>query len=353
MNNETAGSVSAKLYSNTIFQGSIMSARSFFQNFNPGIRSNAVDELKCKYCDGDSKFITINGMNIHYKDQGQGPVLVLLHGVVSFLHTWDGWYDELKDRYRIIRLDLPGWGLTGPSPDEDYLAGAMNAYLDSFLGALGVRRCYMAGNSLGGYYAWNYAVHRPDMIEKLVLLDPIAYNQSLPYEFRLAQIPGAKPIINNFMLPRLLIKTSIERLYGRKERITPAVYDMYWDLIMREGNRRTLTKVFKFIADMSRSDTIYLDVKKVRVPVLMAWGRRDIWSRWKETLEEWKRDLPQAELVLYDNCGHMPMEEIPIESARDAHAFFMKGKKPAAKKKEALRNAGNTRPARRRAVTAG
>ncbi len=330
-----------------------MSVERFIQNFNPGIRSNSVDELKRKYCDADSRFITINGMNVHYKDQGKGPVLVLLHGVVSFLHTWDGWYDELKDRYRIIRLDLPGWGLTGPSPDEDYLAGAMNVFLDSFLGALGVRRCYMAGNSLGGYYAWNYAVHRPDMIEKLVLLDPIAFNQSLPYEFQLARIPGVKPLINNVMLPRLLIKTSIRRLYGRKERITPAVYDMYWDLIMREGNRRTLTKIFKLIADMSKSDTIYLDVKKVKAPVMMAWGKKDIWSRWKETINDWQRDLPHAELMMYDECGHMPMEEIPAVTARDAHDFFMKGKKPASKKKAALRAGGKGRPIGKRAVAAG
>ncbi len=312
-----------------------MSFNRFLQNFNLGIRSTPVEKLKCKYCDNESKFIKINGMDVHYKDQGQGPVLVLLHGVVSFLQTWDGWYDELNKHYRIIRLDLPGWGITGPSPEEHYLADDINAFLDLFLDALGIKRCYMAGNSLGAFYAWNYTVHRPDMIEKLVLLDPIAYNQSLPYEFRLVQIPGMKFIINNVMLPRMLIKTSIERLYGKKERIKPEVYDMYWENIMRQGNRRTLSKIFKFIADMSRSDTVYLDVKKIKAPVLMSWGNRDIWSRYKETLEQWKRDLPHAELVLYDNCGHMPMEEIPEVTARDAHEFFMKGMKPAPKKKRA------------------
>lgn len=315
-----------------------MSVNRFIQNFNMGIRSKSVEDLKCKYCDDESKFIMINGMNVHYKDQGRGPVLVLLHGVVSFLHTWDGWYDELKKHYRIIRLDLPGWGITGPSRNEEYMVEDINAFLDSFLSALKVDRCYMAGNSLGGFYAWNYAVHRPGMIEKLVLLDPIAYNQSLPYEFKLAQIPGVKFLINNVMLPRLLIKTSIMRLYGKKERIKPEVFDMYWENIMRDGNRRTLSKIFKYIADMSRSRTIYLDVKKIRIPVLMAWGRKDIWSRWKETLEEWQRDLPHAELVLYDNCGHMPMEEIPTVTARDAHEFFMRGRKSAVKKKRIHNN---------------
>jgi pimeloyl-ACP methyl ester carboxylesterase len=173
-------------------------------------------------------------------------------------------------------------------------------------------------------------------VKKLVLLDPIAYNQSLPYEFRLVQIPGMKFLVNNIMLPRALIQTSIRRLYGRPERITDYIHDVYWELLMRKGNRKTLTKVFDMIARMSRSDTVYLDVKKIRMPVFMAWGRQDIWSRWIETIEEWKRDLPHAGLVLYDACGHMPMEEIPVESARDAHAFFMKKAEPAKSKNKTV-----------------
>ncbi|HPA72427.1 MAG TPA: alpha/beta hydrolase [Spirochaetota bacterium] len=324
-----------------------MQARRFYRNFDLGIRSTPVEKLRSKYCDGNSKFITVNGTSVHYKDEGAGPVLVLLHGVVSFLHTWDGWCRELGDHYRIIRLDMPGWGITGPTMDEQYFCDDINLFLDRFLGALKIDRCFMAGNSLGAYYAWNYAVHRPEKVDKLVLLDPIAYNQSLPYEFRLAQIPGVKTLINNLFLPRLLIKTSIERLYGKKERIRPEVYDQYWENIMREGNRRTLTKVFKFIADMSVSDTVYRDVKKIKVPVLMAWGDRDIWSRWKETIEDWKRDLPHAELVMYRDCGHMPMEELPAETARDAHAFLVKGAAPK-KGGKARKKAGAVKKGKRK-----
>ena len=310
-----------------------MSAKGFFKNLNLGMRSTPLETLENKYCDKDSKFITIDGTRVHYKDHGTGPVLVLLHGVVSFLHTWDGWCEELKDHYRIIRLDMPGWGITGPTKNERYLREDINKFLDAFLGALKIDRCFLAGNSLGAFYAWNYTVHRPEKVEKLVLLDPIAYNQSLPYEFKLVKIPGVKPMINNLFLPRLFIRSSIQRLYGRKERIAPRVYDQYWENIMRDGNRRTLTKVFHFIAEMSKSDTIYRDVKKIKAPVLMAWGDKDIWSRWPETLEHWKRDLPHAEVIMYKDCGHMPMEELPVETARDAHNFFMKERATAMKKK--------------------
>lgn len=78
------------------------------------------------------------------------------------------------------------------------------------------------------------------------------------------QIPGSKFLVNNIMLPRFLIQTSIKRLYGRPERITDSGHDVYRELLMREGNRRTLTTVFDMIARMSTSDTVYLDVKKAR-----------------------------------------------------------------------------------------
>ncbi|HOD14856.1 MAG TPA: alpha/beta hydrolase [Spirochaetota bacterium] len=323
-----------------------MSLKTTLNNFKVGIRPIPLEKLKEKFCDADSRFITIDGMDVHYRDQGKGPALVLLHGVCASLHTWDGWCEELKDRYRIIRLDVPGWGITGPSKNEEYMSNVMNVFFDKFFDAVGLDTFYLAGNSLGGYYSWSYAVHRPDRVKKLVLLDPIAYNQSLPYEFRLVQIPGTKFLVNNIMLPRLLIQTSIKRLYGRSERISDYIHDVYWELLMRKGNRRTLTKVFDMIATMSKSDTVYLDVKKIRMPVLMAWGKQDIWSRWKETIEEWKRDMPHAELVLYDNCGHMPMEEIPVESARDAHAFFMKKAAP-------VKTGNKTKPVSKKKLAAG
>lgn len=310
-----------------------MSLKTALNNFKVGIRPIPLEVLKSKYCNDESRFISIDGLNVHYRDEGKGPALVLLHGVCASLHTWDGWCKELKDHYRIIRLDVPGWGITGPSKDERYLSDAMNLFFDRFFDAIGLDSFYLAGNSLGGYYSWSYAVHRPERVKKLVLLDPIAYNQSLPYEFRLVQIPGTKFLVDNILLPRFLIQTSIKRLYGRSGRITDIIHDVYWELLMRSGNRRTLTRVFDMIARMSKSDTVYRDVKKVRMPVLLAWGKQDIWSRWKETIEEWKRDMPHAELVLYDDCGHMPMEEIPVESARDAHAFFMKKAAPAKAKK--------------------
>jgi len=78
--------------------------------------------LKQKYAGGASRFALIEGMNVHYRDEGAGPPLVLIHGTLSSLHTWDGWVGQLAPHRRVIRLDLAGFGLTGPAPDRDYRA---------------------------------------------------------------------------------------------------------------------------------------------------------------------------------------------------------------------------------------
>ncbi len=301
-----------------------MADNRFLNFFDFSIRSKPVQELKDKYCNADSKFMDIDGLNVHYKDQGSGPVLLLMHGVVSSLFTWDGWYDELKDNFRIIRLDLPGFGITGPKKNEDYLAPATNIFLDKFLNKLNVEHCFVAGNSLGGFYGWNYTIHNPKRVDKLIILDTIAYNQSLPYIFILGNLPGAKFLIKHLVFPRFFIEDSLRRLYSDKSKITKLVADRYWELALREGNRGAIMQAFENIYKLSKSNTIAGEVKKINRPVLMVWGKQDVWSRYKETLKFWQADLPKAELILYDNAGHIPMEEIPELTAFDAFKFMAK-----------------------------
>jgi hypothetical protein len=101
-----------------------------------GVGSIPIENLKTKYAVPDSEFIAINGVNIHYKDEGKGPVLLLLHGICASLYTWDGWASELKKHYRIIRLDLPGWGLTGPIGEASVNLNKMMGFISDFLKAL-------------------------------------------------------------------------------------------------------------------------------------------------------------------------------------------------------------------------
>ena len=108
----------------------------FLSAYRPDI---PLTDLKRKYANADSRYLDIDGMPVHYRDQGQGPVLLLLHGTGASLHTWDGWIQPLENDFRIVRLDLPGFGLTGPAPDDDLHDRALRSIPARVCNAAGTR----------------------------------------------------------------------------------------------------------------------------------------------------------------------------------------------------------------------
>ena len=154
-----------------------------------------VSALQAKWAPPPSQFIAVRGMQLHVRDEGprdDAVPIVLLHGTGASLHTWDGWTRELTRERRVIRFDLPGFGLTGPSPDGVY---SIESYVDTVLAVadtLGVQRFILAGNSLGGYVAWATAVLHPERVDRLILVDAAGYpfqSQSVPLAFRIARTP--------------------------------------------------------------------------------------------------------------------------------------------------------------------
>ena len=113
-----------------------------------------LSELKKNYTNDFSSFVSIQGMDVHYRDEGEGPVIILLHGTGSSLHTWDKWTKILSENYRVIRLDLPAYGLTGPHPQKKYALDDYRLFLEEFLKKLELNKFMLAGNSLGGAIAW-------------------------------------------------------------------------------------------------------------------------------------------------------------------------------------------------------
>ncbi|MBU2066950.1 MAG: alpha/beta fold hydrolase, partial [Gammaproteobacteria bacterium] len=166
-----------------------------------------VADLKPRWALAPSQFVAIDGMLVHLRDQGprdDPSPIVLLHGTSASLHTWEGWVAVLQAKRRVISLDLPGFGLTGPFPDGDYRMAHYSAFLSHVLDQLQVPRAVVAGNSFGGQLAWQFALDHPQRVERLVLVDAAGYPRnatSIPIGFRLAQIPALAPLMAN-LLPR-------------------------------------------------------------------------------------------------------------------------------------------------------
>jgi len=281
-----------------------------------------LETLKQKYTNSHSRFIDIDGTLVHYRDQGSGRPLVLVHGIVSSLHTWDGWQTYLGDKYRIIRFDVPAFGLTGPMASGRYDAQGYAHVLEQLLVRLGVsEKIALAGNSLGGYIAWNYALQHPERVDRLILLDAPAFQQDVPWVVRMANWPGADSIGTQYT-PRALVATNVRRLFGNQALVTDELIDRYHELALRPGNRPAALQVFRSMIEGARQDSVGMD--KLKMPTLLLWGKEDPWVPLSIAMR-WLQVLPQAQYKFYDGVGHMPMEEVPMESALDADRFIQTG----------------------------
>lgn len=278
-----------------------------------------VSQLKKQYANDGSKFIQVMGMNVHYRDQGEGPVVVLVHGTSSSLHTWNVWTDSLKQDFRVIRMDLPGFGLTGPNPSGDYSMASYDHFLHAFLDSLGVGKISLAGNSLGGNIAWSYALEYPDQVEKLILIDASGYPRMsrLPFVFRLAKIPVLSKIIT-LVTPKFLVRKSLEEVYYDDSKITNSLVTRYYRLSLRKGNREALVQRLQ---QSAQDSSLYKRIPELKMPVLIMWGRQDQWLSLQKAYR-FQDDIPQAQLVVFDKAGHVPMEEIPDRSVQVFEHFL-------------------------------
>jgi pimeloyl-ACP methyl ester carboxylesterase len=271
-----------------------------------------VEALTERWAPPPSRFLPLDGMSVHLRDEGPRDAAVtvlLLHGTSASLHTWDGWTEALAGEHRVIRVDLPGFGLTGPFPHGDYRPSAYAAFVVQLLDALAVPSAVIAGNSLGGRVAWETAVAAPERVRALVLVDAGGYPfeaQSMPIGFRLAQIPALAPIMNR-TLPRSLVASSVRNVYGDPSRVTDELVDRYYELTLREGNRASLVARFQApLADETAGERL----STIRVPTLVLWGSEDRLIP-PELARRFERDIEGAQVVMFEGLGHVPQEEDP------------------------------------------
>ena len=267
-----------------------------------------LEELAPKYAAAPSQFMTLNGMKIHYRDEGAGTPIVLIHGTGASLHTWNDWTKDLVKDYRVIRLDLPAYGLTGQDPQKRYSSKDYVDLLDAFLSELKVDQFHLAGNSLGGLISWLYASYYPEKVEKLILLDPSGFPfKNTPMVIKMAKTP----VLNNFIryvTPRSFIEKNIQEVYYDPKLIKAATLDRYYDLTLFEGNR----DAFIDRAYIERED--YRDrLSLIKAPTLILWGENDAWIPVSDA-PKFKAAIENAQVVIMPETGHVPMEEKPKES---------------------------------------
>jgi len=276
-------------------------------------KDQSPEELYKKYALASSQQIAIGGVQLHYSDEGNrldSTPLLLIHGTSSSLRTWDGVTAQLKSQYRIIRFDLPGFGLTGPNPNRDYSTSYYNQVIDSLLTALHVSRVIIVGNSLGGSIATQYAIYQPAKVRGLVLVDaaglPPAKKTTGAIGFKLAQMPVINRLLT-IITPRELVKKSLQDAYGDTEKVTDSLTTQYFDMLTREGNRQAL--IDRMRQGWQVKDSNFLT--KVEAPTLIVWGSNDRLIP-VENAELFQQKIKNSQVHIWDNLGHVPMEEDPV-----------------------------------------
>jgi pimeloyl-ACP methyl ester carboxylesterase len=287
----------------------------FAIGYTPDTDANA---MRTKYGGGASQFVDLGGgLKVHVRDEGprDAPVIVLLHGSNSSLQTWDPWTAKLAATYRVIRFDQSGHGLTGPHPKRDYSMAAFVGTVDALTRKLGFQKFTLAGNSMGGGIALNYAIAHPDRLTGLVLVDaggaPDAKPRALPIGFRIAQTPVLRDI-TLYVTPRSFIEKSMHQSVSVQSIVTDQMVDRYWELLRYPGNRQATLDRFT----TKRVPTDPAAIRAIKVPTLVIWGEED--SLIPFSAGQWfAANIPGSKLVSYKAVGHIPMEEAPDRSVTD------------------------------------
>ncbi len=266
--------------------------------------------------DEDSQFVTLDGIQVHYKAAGSGePVYLLLHGFLANTYTWHRVFDDLSKSGRVIAFDRPAFGLSGrPLEWEGQNPYSMASQVDlalALLDHLGVEKAVLVGNSAGGTVAAEIALAHPERVQALVLVDAAIYTGGGAPDWvkPLLATPQARRI-GLFVVRRITSGGSVSRLI-----------DLAWhdptqvSMETLEGYRTTFQvenwdKALWEFTLASRESGLAERIQQVQAPVLVLTGDDDRIVPTEDSIRL-AGEIPGAELVIFPNCGHVPQEECP------------------------------------------
>jgi pimeloyl-ACP methyl ester carboxylesterase len=262
--------------------------------------------LEAQYLAAPDDLINVLGTTLQVRDSGaveSGKTVILLHGLGAHLQTWDDWALALAPHVRVLRLDLPGAGLSWPDSQDDYSDERSIALIVALMDQLGIGRASLIGNSIGGRIAWRFAAAHGERIDKLVLVSPDGYASP---GFEYGSAPKVPFVMNamRYALPKSMLRPNLEVAYSDPTRLEEATMDRYYDLMLAPGNRQAL------LDRMRQTVLVPPDPVLIRIdaPVLLLWGADDRMIP-VSNAQNYLRVLPDARLVTLPDLGHLPMEE--------------------------------------------
>ncbi|MEX0313681.1 MAG: alpha/beta fold hydrolase [Allomuricauda sp.] len=279
-------------------------------------KEDILEDTRHPFMDDSSKYYSWRGHNIHYKDEGNGTPIVLLHGTSSSLDTWDQLVINLKHHYRVIRPDLIGFGLTGPHNASNYSLEAYQQFIFDFTQFLGLDSFFIGGNSWGGLLCWNFASSHQKNLLGLILINSAGFKlHKVPKRFVLSQFGLGRWLLKNLSF-KWFVKEGLKEVFHSKALICTNTINRYHKLLLRQGNRKAF---LEFIRQRDRVDTSILS--RIKIPTLILWGSEDkLYPLYQGFI--FKRKIKNSYLKIIEKSGHIPMEESPTPCYIEINRFI-------------------------------
>jgi len=304
-------------------------------------KSDLSREDLSEYINENSEFIKLsNGADVHFRDEGnpKGSVLLMFHGGLGSLHNWEGWIPYLKDDFRLISLDFPAHGLTGRIPTDIYTRATLLEAARLLMEHLDIDRFAVAGNSMGGGVAIQYALDYPEKVQALVLISSEGIPNSdegydashfsdekplVPSDPGYTKLSWQEVLMTKFYTNNA-IKSVLDGIVGDKTLLTDEFVNRYGRIIRHQGNRAANVLMFRQWLD-PKADPRDLEnqLSEITIPVLYMHGSEDTTVP-EKIAKRFDELLPNSELIIYEGVGHMAMIEKPEKTAQDVKDFLRK-----------------------------
>ena len=271
------------------------------------------------YSRPDTARLMVQQQPVFVQDSGprDAPVMLLLHGFGSSLQTWDGWAPALEKNWRVLRLDIPGFGLSGPAVNHDYSDAADVARVIALLDQLVIQQVIIAGHSMGGRIAWNLAAAHPERVSQLVLLAPDGFpdpNAKSDKTYDVSPWLG----LMKYSLPQWALRMGgVAPAFADDSHLTPPMMQRYHDMMLAPGVRTALLERMR----QTRNSDPLARLQSIQVPVLLLWGEKDAFIP-VSNAQDYLKAMPQAKLVTLPGVGHVLHEEAPQASVQAVLDFL-------------------------------
>jgi 4,5:9,10-diseco-3-hydroxy-5,9,17-trioxoandrosta-1(10),2-diene-4-oate hydrolase len=287
----------------------------------------------------EPRFAAVDHGRIFYYDVGRGEPVVLLHGYNHHAEAWIRNIGPLAAAgWRVIALDLPGFGRSGV-PAMHYSLPGYAAFVVDFLDTLGIGAAHLVGSSMGGAIALRVAVDHPDRVRTVTGVDAAGFFTRIPRYWSIAANPVVKTLIRPFLGQRRLLQWSHSRAYYDSTLSSTQQTDLMAEAYTQPGYKDHILGMAQTMLLAPEGELLWDALPTIKAPVLIVWGRQDRTIPVSHAYRAAQR-LPSAEVVIYDECGHLPMYEKADDFNRDLSGFLARHGEARPRHRQRQRAAG-------------